>query len=207
MILISPRKVPNNGPIPSEIYLHGTNIKLSGTAQPRCHSWPVSSISTRYFRRLPYLPSWASQNQHNPSPPLWRCHRNSNLRVRAVWVRLLQRSSFWLPKHLLDRLQKVQNNAARRMYRSSKFNHVTPLLHTLHWLPTEKRIDFKLASLFFQSLNGSAPMYLSDILHFYTPSRPLRSSADTRVFRIPSFRTQSKHTKGKKKNNTFLHSF
>ena len=72
---------------------------------------------------------------------------------------------FGSPKHLLDRLQKVQNNAARLIYRSSKFHHVTPLLHTLHWLPIEKRIDFKLASLCFKSLNGSASTYISDPLH------------------------------------------
>ena len=99
------------------------------------------------------------------------------------------------PKHLLDRLQKVQNNAARLIYRSSKFSHITPLLHTLHWIPTEKkkekRIDFKLASVCFKSLNGSVPTYLSDLLHLFTISRQLRSSADTRVFRIPSFRIES----------------
>ena len=98
--------------------------------------------------------------------------------------------SFLAPQNL-DRLQKVQNNAARLIYRSSKFNHVTSLLYTLHWLPIEKRIDFKLASLCFKSLNGSAPTYLSDLIYFYTPSRQLRSSADTRVFRITSFRTKS----------------
>ena len=97
------------------------------------------------------------------------------------------------PKHLLDRLQKVQHNAARLIYLSSKFNNVTPPLHTAHWLPIEKkRIDFKLTSLCFKSLNGSAPTYLSDLLHLYTPSRQLRSSADTRVFRVPSFRTKSR---------------
>ena len=89
------------------------------------------------------------------------------------------------------RLREVQNNAARLIYRSSKFNHVTPLLYTLHWLPTGKRIDFKLASHCFKSVNGSAPTYLSDLLHLYIPSRQLRSSADTRVFRIPFFRTKS----------------
>ena len=92
------------------------------------------------------------------------------------------------PKHLLDRLQKVQNNAARLIYRSSKFDHATPLLHTLYWLPIEKKkIDFKLASLYFKSLSGSAPTFLSDLLHLYTPSRQLRSSADTRVFRYHPF--------------------
>ena len=55
----------------------------------------------------------------------------------------------------------------------------------------KKKIDFKLASLYFKSLSGSAHTYLSDLLHLYTLSRQLRSSADTRVFRIPSFRTKS----------------
>ena len=94
------------------------------------------------------------------------------------------------PKHL-DRLQKVQNNADQLIYWSPKFNHVTPLLHTQRWLPNEKRIDFKLASLCFKSLNGSAPTYFSDLLHLYTLSRQVRSSANTRVFRIPSFHTKS----------------
>ena len=56
---------------------------------------------------------------------------------------------------------------------------------------TEKRIDFKLTPLCFKPLNGSAPTCLADLLHLYTTSPQLRSSADTRVFRIPSFRTKS----------------
>ena len=63
-----------------------------------------------------------------------------------------------------------------------------------NWQETvlKKRNDFKLASLCFKPLNGSAPTYLSDLLHLYIPSLQLRSSADTRVFRIPSFRTKSR---------------
>ena len=76
-------------------------------------------------------------------------------------------------QHPFDRLRKVTDNAARLVYRSSTFNHVTPLLYTQHWLPIKKRIDFKLASICFKSLNGSAPTYLSDLLHLYTPSRQL----------------------------------
>ena len=95
------------------------------------------------------------------------------------------------PKHLLDRLKKIQNDAARLTYQSSRFNHVTPLLHTLRWLPVEKRIDFKLASLCFKPLNGSVPyppLRLSSFLHSFSTA-PF--SADTRVFIIPSFRTKS----------------
>ena len=45
--------------------------------------------------------------------------------------------------------------------------------------------------LCFKIISHQAPIYLSELLHLYTPSRQLRSSTDTRAFRIPSFRTKS----------------
>ncbi len=74
---------------------------------------------------------------------------------------------------------------------NSVMSHLFSILYTGSQLKKKEEIDFKFASLCFKSLNGSAPTYLSDLLHLYTPSRQLRSSADTRVFRIPSFRTKS----------------
>ena len=35
-------------------------------------------------------------------------------------------------------------------------------------------------------ITGTAPPYLSDLLELYIPSRTFRSSADTRIFRIPN---------------------
>ena len=37
----------------------------------------------------------------------------------------------------------------------------------------------------YDAVSETAPPYLSDLLHLYIPSRPLRSSADTLTFRIP----------------------
>ena len=45
--------------------------------------------------------------------------------------------------------------------------------------------------LCFKIISHQGPIYLSELLRLYTPSRQLRSSTDTRVFRIPSFRTKS----------------
>ena len=45
---------------------------------------------------------------------------------------------------LLCRLQKVQNNAARVVSGSKKYDHITPVLKDLHWLPIRKRIEFKI---------------------------------------------------------------
>ena len=47
------------------------------------------------------------------------------------------------PKYLLSKLQKVQNNAARLIFRPTRSAHVTPMLHSLHWLPIEQRIEYK----------------------------------------------------------------
>ena len=69
--------------------------------------------------------------------------------------------------------------------------HVTPMLHSIHWLPIEQRIKYKLSLLCFKIIFHQASIYLSELFHLYTPSRQLRSSTDTRVFRIPSFRTKS----------------
>ena len=40
-------------------------------------------------------------------------------------------------------------------------------------------------------VKSDGPSYLSDLLKFYIPSRQLRSSSDTRLLRIPSFRLES----------------
>ena len=61
---------------------------------------------------------------------------------------------------LLCRLQKVQNNAARVVSGSKKYDHITPVLKDLHWLPIRKRIEFKILLLTFKCMQGCAPLYL-----------------------------------------------
>ena len=52
-----------------------------------------------------------------------------------------------------------------------------------------KRIHYKLCYLCFSVIDGKGPEYLSELLIIYTHSRQLRSTSDTRLFRIPSFKT------------------
>ncbi len=66
-------------------------------------------------------------------------------------------------------LQMVQNAAA------SKFDHISPILTSLHWLPVKQRIELNILVLVFKALYGLAPAYLSDLLRCHTPSRALRS--------------------------------
>ncbi len=76
---------------------------------------------------------------------------------------------------LINKLQMVQNAATRVLTRNRKYEHISPVLSTLHWLPTKHRIDFKILLITYKALNGLAPQYLSELLSHYSPPRPLRS--------------------------------
>ena len=89
------------------------------------------------------------------------------------------------PQYLLDKLQKVQNAAARLVCKAKKSDHIHPILETLHWLPVTHRIQYKISTICFNSISGRAPQYLSDLLQPYTPARQLRSASDTRTFVTP----------------------
>ena len=60
--------------------------------------------------------------------------------------------------------QSVMNAAARLIFSSSRFQHITPLLRQLHWLKAPERIAFKQSVLVYKCLHGSAPAYLTDEL-------------------------------------------
>jgi len=69
-----------------------------------------------------------------------------------------------------------------RVFISRRREHITPVLRRLHWLSVRQRVIFKLATLVYRSLAGTAPAYLSDECHL-TSSVGVRSlwSADSRT--------------------------
>jgi hypothetical protein len=81
-----------------------------------------------------------------------------------------------LPTSTLNKLQRCQNVAARVVTRTSPLEHITPVLRDLHWLPIDRRIEFKILTQVYRVINGIAPAYLKDLIHAYKPSRYLRSS-------------------------------
>ena len=88
---------------------------------------------------------------------------------------------YGLPKYTIQKLQNVQNAAARVIARLRKHDHITPTLIELHWLPIDKRIEFKILLITFTALNNTAPIYISDLVEPYRPARPLRSSKLSRL--------------------------
>ena len=61
------------------------------------------------------------------------------------------------------------------MCQMSKFQHITPVLQELHWLPIQYRIIFKILLLVYKSLNGASPSYLAQLLHYLSSTRSSRS--------------------------------
>jgi len=95
-----------------------------------------------------------------------------------------------LPQYLINKLQLIQNAAARIVTCTFKYEHITPVLMQLHWLPVHYRIQFKVLLLTYKSLHSLAPVYLKDLLITYKPSYSLRSvNSDNLLLEEPRSRT------------------
>lgn len=71
---------------------------------------------------------------------------------------------YGLPQVQINKLQRVQNTAARLVSNTSRFSHISPVLYQLHWLPVKYRIMFKIILITFKALEGNAPFYISSLL-------------------------------------------
>ena len=83
---------------------------------------------------------------------------------------------YGLPKYQTDKLQRIQNSSARLVTRTKKQDHITPVLKSLHWLPVQSRIIYKILTLTYRCLHQKAPEYLTALIHPHNPPRNLRSS-------------------------------
>jgi len=86
---------------------------------------------------------------------------------------------FGISEGLMNRLQTVQNAAARLVTGTRRCDHISPLLRQLHWLLVRQRVEFKVATLVHQSLSGMSPPYLADDCCLVADAREwrLRSTA------------------------------
>ena len=95
-----------------------------------------------------------------------------------------------LPKSSINRLQVVQNSQARTIYPSTKrSDHISPVLHRLHWLTVNSRIEFKMATLTFKVRKFQQPAYIYDLIAPYIPPRSLRSTNKNLII-VPDIRSE-----------------
>jgi len=89
----------------------------------------------------------------------------------------------------LQRLQLVQNGAARLVTGKRCSEHIMPVLRSLHWLPVCQRVMFKFATIVHKCLNGRAPVYLSNDLQYTGQRRTGMRSASAALLEVPRSRT------------------
>ena len=82
---------------------------------------------------------------------------NLKLLVNALVISRLDYCNsilYRLPKQELDKLQRIQNTAAQLITGTKHYEHITPALRELHWLPIELLITFKLLLITFKIIHG-----------------------------------------------------
>ena len=99
-----------------------------------------------------------------------------------------------VPSTQLSKLQRLQNAAARLVSNVAKYDHITPTLVNLHWLPATYRVNFKIAMLAHKCIYGNAPEYLKDLIKVKSTTRyNLRSDVE---MILEDYSARSKKTLG-----------
>ena len=95
---------------------------------------------------------------------------------------------YGLPAYQIQKLQRVQNSAARLVFEESKFCHITPLLRALHCLSVPHRIVLKILLLTFKAIHKLAPTYISELVSLKDAES---GSNDGKLLNIPSIKSLS----------------
>ena len=74
--------------------------------------------------------------------------------------------------------------------KASYRDHATPLLKSLHWLPIEQPIKFKMLVITFSCIKATAPEYLCHLVTYYQPTKTLRSGS---LHQLTEYRTNNKY--------------
>jgi hypothetical protein len=69
-----------------------------------------------------------------------------------------------LPASHINRLQLIQNAAARATLNCAKWHHVSPVIKSLHWLKVRERIHYKILSLTYNAIQFKQPSYIHNLL-------------------------------------------
>ena len=94
----------------------------------------------------------------------------------------------WLkPCHCF--LKSIQYCAALVILKRCETDHIAFLFQSLHWLPITQIIKYKINTLCYKCIKGTALSYICDCPQLYTPSDTLCSVSDTLTsrFLVPDF--------------------
>ena len=80
-----------------------------------------------------------------------------------------------LPQREIQKLQRIQNMAAKVVLCKNKHRSSWEGLLQLHWFPIHRCIQHKVLTLVYKCMNGQAPDYLINLLSIHPNGQSLRS--------------------------------
>ena len=97
---------------------------------------------------------------------------------RLVFCKLFYCSKVWSGTftHNINKLQLVQNFAARMLTNTKNFDHISPVLRALRWPAIKNKLLVRDVTMLYKMVNGLAPPYLE----FYVNKRSAIYSYNTR---------------------------
>ena len=95
-----------------------------------------------------------------------------------------------VPAIHISKLQRIQNSAARLVCSTPRFNHITPVLFSLHWLPVTYRIEFKILVLTFKAINQLAPSYICNLVRLKEKCKYQLRSSEELLLQLPIGKTK-----------------
>ena len=91
-----------------------------------------------------------------------------------------------LPKSIILRLQRIQNQAARILIRSPRRDHITEVLINLHWLKIGERIVYNILIFTFKAfIDRTAPLYLCELIEQQKTTTNTRLAGDAFLLKLP----------------------
>jgi len=92
----------------------------------------------------------------------------------------------------INKLQRVQNFAAKLVLKADRYSSATSALKILHWLPIKLRVKHKVLTLVWKCLHGLAPQYLKDTLTLDNRKRDnMRSGDNYQQLKVPLVRRET----------------
>ena len=177
-------KFTGKGAVPrSDVYIGGVSISPKESVRNLGVIMDSSGTMSDYVAKVCKSASFS----------LWKIGRIRNLLDQSTTEKLIHAFItsrldycnsllFGLPSHQIKKLQLIQNSAARLITGTRKFEHITPVLKTLHWLPVQQRTKFKMLCITHKILQGVAPAYLEELLTKHVPGRSLRNTSNGEIY-------------------------
>ena len=67
-------------------------------------------------------------------------------------------------KKTIGKYQIIQNIYVKLVLNQSKYESSTEALKTIHWIPLQQRIEYKILTTTFKCIKGTASQYLQDLI-------------------------------------------